>query len=81
VTLVVTIIESVTRAAISIAEGAVSSRGGVFIKISVLVTREVGLVDLMIIVGESELVITLRPVIAGAEDTTRMEIGPLVSSG
>ena len=48
-----------------------NSRGGLFIETSVLATREVRLVimgsNLTTSVGESGLVITTKPVVAGAE--------------
>ena len=61
----VTIVEGVAGAAASGTRETSSRRGGVFIKISVLATREVGLVIIesssTTSVGESGLVITTKP--------------------
>jgi len=84
--LVVMIVEGVTGAIINGAEEAVNRRG-VSIDMSLLATREIGLVTIVEEAGsttsikELGLVITTRPVVARADDTARMETGSLVGSG
>ena len=70
--LVATRVKGVAEAAVSrTEETSTNSRGGLFIETSVLATREVRLVimgsSLTTSVGESGLVITTKPVVAGAE--------------
>ena len=81
-TLMVTIVEGIAGAAVSEAKKkTISNRGGVFIEMSVLATREVGLVGSITIVREPGLIITLRPVVVRAQDTTRMDTGSVVGLG
>ena len=70
--LVVTIVEGIAGAAVSRAEETCNNRGGVFIELRVLVTREVGLViigsRLITSVGDLELITSSKPDVAGTED-------------
>jgi len=79
--LVVTIIEGIAGVALRGVEEIINSPGEVIIEMSILATREAGLVGSTTSVGELGLVITSRPVVAGAEDTARMKTGPLIGSG
>ena len=82
--LVVTIIEGVIGAVVSAIEEIGSSRGGVFMKTSMMATREVGLVIMgsgsTTSVGESEMVITFNPVAVRIKDVAGVETGSLVNS-
>ena len=82
--LVVTIVEGITRATVSGTEETDSSRRGVFIETSMLAIKEVGLVIIgsgsTTSVGKFRLIVTCKPVVAGAEDVTGMETGLLVTS-
>ena len=81
--MVVMIVEGVAGAAVNATEEIGSSRG-IFIKTSVLATREVGLVVMgsssTTIFGESGLVITIKPVVGEPEIVAGMETGPLENS-
>ena len=82
--MVVTIVEGVTEATVNRIEGTDGSCGGVFMKTSVLSTREVWL---MIIksgsttnVGDLELITNYKPEVTGDEDVTGVKTGWLVGS-
>ena len=78
----VVIVEGVVGAVVS-GKGETSSIREVFIETSVLATREVRLVIMAsgsrTSVGESGLVITIKPVVAEAESVAGMETSPLVN--
>ena len=82
--LVLTIFEGIVGAAFSKSEETDDSRRGVFMKTSVLATREVGLViiesGLTISVGDLELITSCKPEVARAKDAVGMETGSLVDS-
>ena len=80
----VTIIEDIAGATVSGTEETDGSRKGVFREISVLATREVGLIIIrsrsITSIGDFELIINCKLVVARAEDVAGMETGPLVNS-
>jgi len=82
--LVVIFVEGITGAVVSTTEEIGSSRGGVFMKTSVLATREVGSVIMgsgsMTNVEESVLVITIKPVAVGTRDVEGVKTDSLVDS-
>jgi len=73
-TLVVTIVEGIAGATYQWSRRNGQQPGRSLHRDSVLATREVGLVGSINSIGELGLVITSRPVVAGVEDMTGMEI-------
>jgi len=82
--LVVTIVEGVTRATVSGTKGTDDNHKGVFIDTSVLATKEAVLVIIgsrsTTSAGDFKLIINSKPVVAEAKNVVGMETGPLVDS-
>ena len=80
----VMIVEGITGATVSITEETCSNRGGVFMEIRVLATREVGLViiESRSIISTGDLVLTTssKPEVTGAGDVAGVGTSSLVNS-